>query len=408
MRRLLYTFSIIAASMFWCLSSSAAQNIATGADRTDLYLPLFKSKRIALVINHTSVVKRNNGSFCPLPDTLLRRGVDVACIMAPEHGYQGTADAGAHVANSSDGETGLPIYSLYGKNKKPRAEWLENIDLVVFDMQDVGARFYTYLSTLYYLIEACGEQQKPLVILDRPNPNDTIDGPTRDKVHHSFVGIVGIPLLHGCTLGELAEMICGERWVATIPPSLTVIKCLGWQHGTSYEVPIAPSPNLPNAHAIALYPSLCLLEATEVSVGRGTPFPFQVYGHPDIKSDFCFTPRSSQSNKHPLQENKECRGQDLRAKPAPRGFSLFFLMDVARSLGKGWITSPRFFDLLAGNSILREQIDSGLSADSIRQSWQADLQKFRTIRNKYLLYEDYPTTQIWTSLTEQASVSQQP
>lgn len=363
----------------------AAPAILTGADQPGLYLPMLQGRRVALVVNQTSVISCSDGSLCPLPDSLLAAGVDIRSIMAPEHGYKGLADAGQKVADMVDGTSGIPVYSLYGKNKKPRAEWLKEVDVVVFDLQDVGARFYTYLSTLYYVLQACGEQRVEVVLLDRPNPNDTIDGPVRDAAHASFVSIVPIPLMHGCTLGELAQMMIGEQWIGSVAPSLTIVRCKGWSHGQSYELPVAPSPNLPNGKAIALYPSLCLFEGTEISVGRGTEFPFQVFGHPALAGDFSFTPQPTASNSQPLQQGKCCRGRDLRH-DSIRGFRLCYLMEAARQLGEGWVSRPDFFDLLAGNDRLRKQIAAGMDENEIRATWQTDLDRYRRIRKKYLLY----------------------
>lgn len=362
------------------------QEIITGADRIEEYLSILKDKRVALVVNHTSVILSQEGDYIPLPDSLIHRGVDVRCIMAPEHGYKGSADAGEHLSNSQDLSTGLQIYSLYGKTRKPQSEWLKDIDIIVFDIQDVGARFYTYLSTLKNVIEACGENDKELLVLDRPNPNDTIDGPVLDLKFESFVGCLPIPLLHGCTLGEMAQMIVGEEWVS-VSPSLIVVPCGGWKHGDSYILPIAPSPNLPNNHAINLYPSLCLFEGTGVSVGRGTDFPFEVYGHPMIKSDFSFIPRPTESNKSPLQNGKKCFGEDLRNVVPKNGFNLEYLLKAYKSLGNNFVTSISFFDRLAGTDILRIQMMSGKSESQIRDSWQDGLNEYRKIREKYLIYK---------------------
>lgn len=331
------------------------------------YLPLLAGKRVGLVVNQTAVVKRpSDGVYVPLPDTLLSRDVDVRCIMAPEHGYKGVAEAGAHIANSQDAATGLTIYSLYGNDKKPRKEWMEQVDVLMFDIQDVGCRFYTYLSTLYYVMQACAEQHKELIILDRPNPNDTIDGPTLQPAFKSFVGIIPIPLMHGCTLGELARIIVEKNWLDEKPqpglgePELrfSVIPCQNWRHGQSYSLPIGPSKNLQNDHAIALYPSLCLFEGSEVSVGRGTDHPFEMFA-----------------------------SHDLRGVEAPHGFSLQFYQQHQREKGWGWITRAKFFNLLAGSDQLYNQLKAGKSEKEIRQTWQKDLEAFRQLRAKYALYE---------------------
>ena len=365
-----------------------AQKIETGADKLDEYLNSLEGMRVGLVVNQTSVISTPDNSYIPLVDSLLSHGVDIKCIMAPEHGYKGVAEAGEHLKNGKDEQTGLKIYSLYGNTKKPQKEWMEDIDILIFDMQDVGARFYTYLSTLFYVMEACGEFDKELMILDRPNPNDTIDGPVLDPKFKSFVGIIPIPLLHGCTLGELAQMMNGEGWVKLTKP-LTVVTCSNWKHGDKYDCPVAPSPNLPNPHSINIYPSLCLFEGTSVSVGRGTSQPFECYGQPNMKGRFSFTPKPTKSNKNPLQNGKICKGEDLKNIGEIRGFNLKYLLNAYRQLGAGFITSASFFDKLAGTDKLRNQILSGKTEKEIRESWQADLKKYKEIRKKYLLYKSY-------------------
>lgn len=339
------------------------------------YLPLLEGKRVGLVVNQTAVVSRSmedgqtgQKTYVPLPDTLLRRGVNVRCIMAPEHGYKGVAEAGAHVGNGRDADTGLTIYSLYGNDKKPRQEWMDEVDVLMFDIQDVGCRFYTYLSTLYYVMQACAEQHKELIVLDRPNPNDTIDGPTLQPAYKSFVGIVPIPTMHGCTLGEMARIMAEMDWIEAQPQSskgepelqLTVIPCRNWRHGQPYSLPIGPSKNLQNDHAIALYPSLCLFEGSEVSVGRGTDHPFEMFA-----------------------------SHDLRNVEAPRGFSLRFYLQHQREKGWGWITRAKFFNLLAGSDQLYKQLKAGMTEAQIRETWQPGLQAFRQIRSQYLIYPDY-------------------
>ena len=331
------------------------------------YLPMLEGKRVGLVVNQTAVVRRpSDGAYVPLPDTLLRLGVDVRCIMAPEHGYKGVAEAGAHIKDGKDAATGLSIYSLYGNDKKPRKEWMDGLDVLVFDIQDVGCRFYTYLSTLYYVMQACGEQHKELIILDRPNPNDTVDGPTLKPGYESFVGIIPIPLMHGCTLGELARIMAEMGWLnEKRQPGLpepqdhfTIIPCANWKHGQPYSLPIGPSKNLQNDHAIALYPSLCLFEGSEVSVGRGTDHPFEMFG-----------------------------SHDLRKVEAPRGFSLQFYMQHQKEKGWGWITRAKFFNMLAGSDQLYNQLKAGMSEAQIRQTWQADLEKFKAIRKQFAIYQ---------------------
>ena len=373
------TFAFIPLGMY-------AQSVCAGADRLEEYLPILEGKRVGLVVNQTSVIASPDGVLVPLPDSLLHRGVDVRCIMAPEHGYYGAAGAGEHVSTTDDAKTGLKIYSLYGKTRKPQPEWLQELDILVFDIQDVGARFYTYLSTMKNVIEACGECDRQLMILDRPNPNDTIDGPVLDMRFSSFVGAVPVPLLHGCTLGELGQMIVGEGWV-TITQPLIVVPCSGWRHGQEYACPIAPSPNLPNAHAINLYPSLCLFEGTQVSVGRGTDSPFEIYGHPAMRGRYSFTPRPSQANKSPLQNGKKCNGENLQSAGKISGFRLDYLLNAYRQLGNGFITSVSFFDRLAGTDMLRKQILSGMNEEDIRASWQEELAAYRQMRAKYIIYK---------------------
>lgn len=347
-------------------TKSANSAPQVGADRMNEYLPMISGKRVALVVNQTSRV----GSTL-LPDTLLSLGVKVQSIMAPEHGFRGDAEAGEHIKSDRDPKTGLRIHSLYGKTKKPTPQMLQNVDVVMFDIQDVGCRFYTYLSTLYYVIEACREQNKQLIVLDRPNPNDTIDGPTLTPAFKSFVGIIPIPLMHGCTLGELARMIAAGEFASSAKGAkpakfnkLTVIPCEGWKHGEPYSLPVAPSKNLRNDHAIALYPSLCLFEGSEVSVGRGTDIPFEMFQAPGGKI------------------------HNLVDEPAPRGFSLQYYLAIQREIGKGWITKPKFFNMLAGSDKLYNLLQQGLSEDVIRSSWQSGITKFRAIRSKYLLYEE--------------------
>ena len=367
--------------------------VKPGAEKLSQYLPLLKDKRVALLINQTSVVSNAHHDMVPLTDTLRASGVDIRFIMAPEHGLEGKISAGSTVADGQYKEDqALPIYSLYGKNKKPKKEWLDQIDCVVFDIQDVGCRFYTYLSTLYYLLQACGKQQKEVIILDRPNPNDTIDGPILTSSCQSFVGMIPVPLLHGCTLGELALMMVGEKWTEANAPKITVITIDHWRHGQDYSLPIAPSPNLRNDHAIRLYPSLCLFEATDISIGRGTDWPFEVLGHPQMQGPFQFTPQHCQAASHPLQEGITCIGYDLRNTSMPKGFHLKWLIESRRQFSNdsnelSWIKQPTFFDRLAGTEQLREQLAEGLDEEAIRQSWQSDLDRYKSIRKNYLLYE---------------------
>lgn len=365
--------------------------VTVGAQRTAQYLPLLQNKRVALVVNQTSVI----GS-AHLADTLLSLGVQVIKVFAPEHGFRGDADAGAQIANAKDARTGMPLVSLYGKNKKPTAADLQDIDVVVFDIQDVGARFYTYISTMHYVMEACAEQNKEMIVLDRPNPNGHyVDGPVLDLRFRSFVGMHPIPVVHGLTVGELALMINEEGWLENgAHCNLTVIPCINYNHTTRYQLPIKPSPNLPNMQAIYLYPSLCLFEGAKVSVGRGTNKQFQVIGSPKYKYPFSFTPVSKPGATHPLFENELCFGFDLSNIPPDT-------LKYRKQLDLNWILrlyadypdKPNFFsdffNKLAGNSQLMEQIKSGLPMDSIRKSWQPQLQTYKQKRKRYLLYEDF-------------------
>lgn len=375
---------LILFSLYICFHVFAS--VGVGAERFDEYLPLIKGKKVALVVNQTSVVGNTH-----LLDTLLSLKVDVVKIFAPEHGFRGDADAGAHVSSSVDAKTGLPLVSIYGKNKKPSEEQLQDVDVVIFDIQDVGARFYTYISTMHYVMEACAENNKKVVVLDRPNPNDYVDGPViKEDKYKSFVGMHNIPVLHGCTVGELAQMINGEGWLKNgVKADLTVVKMTGWKHGDKYSLPVKPSPNLPNDVSIQLYPSLCLFEGTAVSVGRGTYFPFQVIGYPDKNfGKYTFTPEPIKGmDTNPVQKGELCYGYDLR-EAKTEGFSLEYITDFYKKSEQGakFFTRPQFFDKLAGNSTLRWQIINGKTEQEIRESWQADLNKYMKMREKYLLY----------------------
>lgn len=365
-----------------------------GAERLDVITRLLEGKRVGLVVNQTSILEKEQ---VHLLDALLAEGVDVKKVFAPEHGFRGTADAGQQIADSRDQKTGVPIISIYGKNKKPTTAQLQDLDVVVFDIQDVGARFYTYISTMHYVMEACADNGKEFVVLDRPNPNDFVDGPVREPDMESFVGVDPLPLLHGLTVGELAWMINKEGWLKSQPDTcrLKIVKMQNWKHGDPYWLPVKPSPNLPNDQAIRLYPSLCFFEATNISVGRGTYFPFQVIGFPDKKyGDFTFTPVSLAGfDTHPLQKDKACYGVDLREYPFEGGLTLRFFLDFYQKADKDqafFFARPRWFDLLAGTKKLRFQIVRGLTEQEIRESWQPALDAYKEMRKKYLLYPDYP------------------
>lgn len=368
---------------------SASGKIITGAERIDQYLPLLQGKRIGMVVNHTSIVGVEQTH---LLDTLLKKNIRIVKVFAPEHGFRGNADAGETVKDGKDQRTGVPIVSLYGSNKKPTAAQLKDIDIILFDIQDVGARFYTYISTMYYVMEACAENDKEMIVLDRPNPCDFVDGPVLKPAFRSFVGMLPIPVLHGCTVGELAQMINGEGWIANKKNacSLRVIPMTGWKHGDPYSLPIKPSPNLPNDQSIRLYASLCPFEATRVSVGRGTTFPFQVLGAPNKKyGDFTFTPRSLPGfDKNPMHKGIACYGKDLRNVTDVNGLTLRYFLEFYRLSGEGasFFSRSRWFDLLMGTDSVRKAILRGKSEELIRKSWEKELQTYRNMREKYLLY----------------------
>lgn len=380
----------ILTSLFIGISTLFAEGtLATGAERTEEYLPLLKGKRVGMVVNHTSIVGEEQ--TCLL-DTLLQLNIHVVKVFAPEHGFRGNADAGETIKDGKDSRTGTPLISLYGNNKKPTMQQLQDIDIIIFDIQDVGARFYTYISTMFYVMEACAENGKEMIVLDRPNPCDYIDGPILRPAFRSFVGILPIPILHGCTIGELALMINGEGWINKAPDAcrLTVIPMTGWEHGQPYSLPIKPSPNLPNDQAIRLYASLCPFEATRISVGRGTTFPFQVLGAPDKKyGDFTFTPHSLPGfDKNPMHKDQLCYGEDLRRVANIDGFTLrYFLRFYWKSnAGSTFFDRARWFDLLMGTDTVRKEILAGKSETEIRAGWKTELQKYKEMREKYLLY----------------------
>ena len=363
-----------------------AADVLTGAQQLDVLLPKLTGKSVALVVNNTSVIGKTH-----LADSLLSRGVNVKKIFAPEHGFRGTSDAGEEVKGGVDVRTGLKLLSLYGANKKPSAEQLADIDIVVFDIQDVGVRFYTYISTMHYIMEACSENNKKLIILDRPNPNGSyVDGPVLEPEFKSFLGMHAIPLVHGLTVGELAMMINGEGWLTNAGKcDLDVVPLKNWKHADTYALKEKPSPNLPNDQAIILYPSLGLFEGTVMSVGRGTQMPFQIVGHPDLKGmPFELTPVSIEGMaKNPLYENKICYGIDLRNVKAERKLDLQYLMKMYNAFpNKDKFFNDKSFDTHLGTSSLRKQIRDGISEEEIRKSWQPKLDAYKKLRAKYLLY----------------------
>nr|WP_315165433.1 DUF1343 domain-containing protein [uncultured Flavobacterium sp.] len=359
--------------------------IKTGADNYNHYLPLLKDKKIGVVTNQTGILSNKTH----LVDYLLEKNIAIQKIFAPEHGFRGTADAGEHVVDGKDSKTGLSIISLYGDNKKPKPEQLAGIDIMIFDLQDVGARFYTYISSLHYIMEACAENNIPLLILDRPNPNVSIvDGPILETSYNSFVGMHPIPLLHGMTIGEYAQMINGEKWLKNeVQCKLTVIPCINYNRKMNYSLPVKPSPNLPNDQAVNLYASLCLFEGTNVSVGRGTEKQFQIYGSPYLpKSDFSFIPKPNFGAQKPVYNGIECYGEDLSTAKKVNRLELKWLIKAYQTTtDKSKFFNP-FFTKLAGTKKLQEQIEAGTSEDKIRESWKKGLIDFKEMRLKYLIY----------------------
>ena len=366
--------------------------IVLGAARFKEYLPLLKGKKVGMIVNQTSVINEQH-----LVDILLEKKVNISKIFAPEHGFRGVADAGELVENGKDIKTGLPIISLYGSNKKPSPEMIQDLDVLVFDIQDVGVRFYTYISTMHYIMEAAAENNKAVIILDRPNPNGHyVDGPVLQEEKKSFVGMHPIPIVHGLTVGELANMINGERWLeGGLACKLTVIKCLNYDHNTYYVPPIKPSPNLPNIRSIYLYPSLCLFEGTAVSVGRGTPTPFQIYGHPLYKKGkYQFTPEPTEGAKNPRYNGEVCHGfslleesiEDLRQAKKIR---LEYIIEFGNCFPDKDNFFNDFFSKLAGNDMLQQQLAQSTSIVNIQKSWEKDLNAYKSLRKKYLLYTDF-------------------
>jgi len=372
-------------------SSRVTEPVAVGAEQTDNYFPLLKGKRIALYTNHTGIVKGSH-----ILDILIEKKFNVVAIFAPEHGFRGDAAAGDHVASTVDPKTGVPILSLYDSGSyKPGKESMSKFDILLMDIQDVGLRYYTYSVTMVYLMEACSEYQKKMIILDRPNPNGHfVDGPILDMKYKSFVGCLPVPTVHGMTLGELATMVNGEKWLPENRTcELTVIKCKNYTHKTMYQVPIPPSPNLPNMKSIYLYPSLCYFEGTPVSLGRGTDHPFQIYGHPDMKGySFSFTPRSVKAAPNPPQKDRLCYGVDLSNLPDEeiwkKGIDLSYVIDAYRNLDLSDNFFRPFFENLMGVDYVRKMIQQGKNADEIKAMWKDDVEKFKKQRKPYLLYDE--------------------
>ena len=358
-------------------------------------LSQLQGKQIALVVNPTSMVGKEH-----LVDVLLSKNIQIMKVLAPEHGFRGKADAGEEINDAIDAKTGLALVSLYGNHRKPTAEDLADIDLVIFDIQDVGVRFYTYISTLHNVMEACAEYGVKVLVLDRPNPNgNLVEGNILDMNHTSFVGMHPIPILHGMTIGEYAQMINGEKWLANeLQCDLKIVKCQGYDNKMAYSLPVKPSPNLPDDRAIKCYPSTCFFEGTVISEGRGTDIPFQVFGAPEIDSrfsTFSFVPMSKEGAKYPKFENETCYGFNISKIPndfeEQKGINLDYLITMYNlyPTQDGFFLKNGFFDLLAGGTALREAIIEGLSAEEIKASWKQDLIKFKEIRAKYLLYKDF-------------------
>lgn len=388
----MFRIIVLLVSLFLVLNcnSTGKRGIVVGAEQAELYLPLLKNKKVGLIVNNTSLAEGAH-----LVDYLLEKEVEIRKIFAPEHGFRGDVSAGGKVEDGIDTATGLPVFSLYGKNKKPTAEHLTGLDVVIFDIQDVGCRFYTYISTLHLVLEACAENNVLLVVFDRPNPNgDYVAGPVRKPGFESFVGMDPIPIVHGCTVGELANMINEEAWhKADKKCELTIIPVANYDHKMRYSLPERPSPNLPNDLSIRLYPSLCFFEATSVSVGRGTEFPFQVLGGlQNILGTFEFTPKSILGvSVNPLNKDQKCYGVDLRALGDIPKFTLKYFLEFYNKYEneEDFLTRESWLNLLAGTDDLINQIRAGNTEAEILESWQFDLEEFKQLRKKYLLYPDF-------------------
>lgn len=366
-----------------------AKDAVAGAMQTENYLPLLENKHVGVVANQTSIM--DNGTH--LIDTLLSYNIDIQCIFTPEHGFRGTADEGASIASGVDAKTGISIVSLYGKNKKPTAEQLQGIDILLFDLQDVGCRFYTYISTMTYVMEAAAENEIPVIVLDRPNPNGFyVDGPVLESENASFVGMHCVPIVYGLTIGEYALMVNGEQWLAAgLQCDLTVIPLGNYERNAIYKLPVKPSPNLPNWESVYLYPSLCLFEGTDVSVGRGTDMPFQVYGHPAMTDDFVFIPRTAEGHRAPLYSDKECHGKNLTEyahnyQNNEQKLNLSWILDARTQLKDDDKFFNNYFIKLVGVADMQQKIDSGAPEDEIRSSWKSGIDNYLIIREKYLIY----------------------
>ena len=385
--------SIKSTFLFWlvalsCSSSVGQKRILPGAILQDQYISLLIEKKVGVVAHQASLIPKSNSSQ-HLVDFLLYNNIDIQSIFAPEHGFRGTADAGENVKDQVDSKTGIQIISLHGINKKPKVEQLNGIEIMIFDLQDVGVRFFTYLSTLHYVMEACAENDIPMIILDRPNPNlNYVDGPVMEEAYTSFLGMHPVPIVYGMTIGEYAKMINGEGWLKEgIRCKLSIIPVKNYNRKSTYELSVRPSPNLPNPQSIALYPSLCLLEPTAISVGRGTDFQFQIYGHPKLpKGDFTFTPLPNFGAKNPKLNGHICYGKNLTKVLRPNQLELKWLIDAYNNFPKSNMFFLKGFNKIAGNSSLKEQLITGVSEIEIRKSWKSKLKIFKRIREKYLIY----------------------
>ncbi|MDN3595009.1 exo-beta-N-acetylmuramidase NamZ family protein [Zunongwangia endophytica] len=368
-----------------------SEEIEVGANRTEVYLPLLQNKKVGIVGNQSSLIQNKNKASIHLVDSLLALNVNLIKVFAPEHGFRGKADAGEKVEDGKDPKTGLPVISLYGSNKKPKSEQLKDIDILIFDLQDVGARFYTYISSLHYVMEACAENDIQLLVFDRPNPNGHyVDGPILEKEYQSFVGMHPIPTVHGLSMGEYAKMINGEGWLKNgISCDLKVITMLNYDHQKKYSLPVKPSPNLPNDKSINLYPSLCFFEGTNVNAGRGTDKQFQVFGSPYFnpeKFDYSYTPKSMDGSKNPKHLNVKCYGKDLSKTQYLNEINLEWLIVAYQNTKEKSKFFNSFFTKLAGTKKLQQQIENGLTAEAIKKTWQPGLEKFKDKRQQYLLY----------------------
>ncbi len=375
------------------IKKEITKNIVVAANKTESYLPLLKGKKIAVVANQTSVIFKEDKSYTHLVDSLLNLKIDIKKVFAPEHGFRGKADAGEHIKDGLDAKTGLQLISLYGKNRKPNDEQLKGIDIVLFDIQDVGVRFYTYIATMQLVMEACTKNNIKIVVLDRPNPNGHyIDGPTMETKHRGFLGMTNIPLVYGMTIGEYATMINEEGWLeGGKKVNLTVVPLDNYTHKSDYNLPIRPSPNLPNNTSITLYPSLGLFEGTDINAGRGTEYQFQCYGAPFLDSSkykFTYIPKPNFGSKNPKHKEKLCYGKDLSKTSKMSTVSLYWLMDAYKnSTDKSKIFLKRGFTKHAGTEKLQQQIEAGLTEDEIKKTWQPDIANFKKIRAKYLIYD---------------------